>query len=679
MFSVPLRADEIQILGTGTQTDYNLPTHSYYKYSLTQQIYTATEIEGAGGGAGTINSIAFYNGGSAKTRNFSIYLVNTDKESFSGNSDWITVSANDMVFSGNVDMTANVWTTITFSNPFSYDGGNLAVVVDDNTGNDVSGMSCRIFTASSTQSIYYRNDGTNPDPTNPTISGIPTTNKNQIILDIDMASVTCAKPKNFQAESITAHTATLTWTAGAEGQSNWEVYVTTTATDVPDETTTPTYQVSSCSKALSDLTAQTTYYAYVRANCGDGDKSKWANKTFTTTREALAVDANHPYAQDFETNNDWGFTNGTLTNNWCWGSATNHGGAKAIYVSNNGGTTYEYAHGNTTIYASKLFNFAQGTYTFVFDWQANGESTYDYMRAALIPGDREFEAGTLPSGVSASALPGDWISLDGGKLNLQNSWQTRTAEATVSGTYTMVFLWRNDGSGGNQPPAAIDNISISYMTCPRPTGLTASNIGGRTATIAWTENGTATNWVLQYATNNGFTENVVETNVSGTATQEITGLTSETQYYVRVKSILGNEESSWSDVINFTTTATCQKPSLSYVTNSNTAYSGSVSWTGSADHYELIYSTAYSFNPGDEGVTQIDLDNVNTYTLQDLAPETTYRVKIRAYCGEEDGYSAWSNQVSFTTTATCVDHHLKLDGWNNRPRCVGYSLQDRIR
>ena len=65
LLSVPMKADEIQI-GSGTQTDANLPTHSYYKYSLTQQIYTATEIENAGGGAGTINSIAFYNGGSTK-------------------------------------------------------------------------------------------------------------------------------------------------------------------------------------------------------------------------------------------------------------------------------------------------------------------------------------------------------------------------------------------------------------------------------------------------------------------------------------------------------------------------------------------------------------------------------------------------------------------------------------
>lgn len=657
MFSVPLRADEIQI-GSGSQTDANLPTHSYFKYSLTQQIYTAAEIEEAGGGAGTINSIAFYNGGSAKTRNFSVYLVNTDKESFSNATDWITVSANDLVFSGNVDMTANVWTTITFSNPFSYDGGNLAVVVDDNTGNDISGMACRIFTASSTQSIYYRNDGTNPDPTNPTISGIPTTNKNQIILDIEMASVTCAKPKNFTVSNIAAHTATLTWAAGAEGQSNWDVYVTTTATDVPDENTLPTYQVTECTKSLSGLTTQTTYYAYVRSACGGDDgNSKWASTSFTITREALTIDAENSYSHDFETNNDWSFANGTFTNQWCWGSATNNGGEKAMYISKDGGTTYEYAHNALVVYASKLFSFAQGTYTFSFDWNANGESSYDFLRVALVPGDKTFTAGgSLPSGVTASALPSTWIALDGGsKLNQSSDWQNKVAETTLSGTYTMVFLWRNDGSGGNQPPAAIDNISISYMTCPRPTNLTASNVTGRTAVLTWKENGAANNWTLQYATDASFSANQVEISdgfiVNGNNVgYGLTGLNGETKYYVRVKS---NCDSSWSDVINFTTTPTCVKPTNVTATDI-TAYTATIGWSNGEegqDAWEISYSTSTQSNPENGIVVSA---STNPYTLDGLTPETSYYVYVRTDCGSEDGKSAWSSYKYFTTLATCV-------------------------
>ena len=655
MLSAHSFADEIQI-GSGTQKDYNIPTQSNYNYSLTQQIYTAAEIENAGGGAGSILSIAFYNDGTTKTRTWDIYLINTSKDDFTSGSDWITATNADKVFSGSVTMSAGTWTVIPVSS-FNYDGGNLAVVVDDNTNSCSYGMGCLIYTDpdSKTRCLYGRDDYTNYDPLNPITNGNAyVTFKNQIKLDIELASVTCAKPKNFTAISITAHEATLTWTAGAEGQSNWDVYMTTTANDVPDENTTPTYQVTECSKALTNLTTQTTYYAYVRANCGGGDKSKWANKTFTTTREALAVDANNPYSQDFETNNDWGFTNGTLTNNWCWGNTVNNGGQKSMYVSKDGGTTYEYAHGNTAIYASKLFNFGQGTYTFVFDWNAKGESTYDYLRVALAPGDVEFTAGTsLYSGVGTSSLPNGWIALDGGsKLNLKDNWQTQTAEANVSGTYTMVFIWRNDGSGGTQPPAAIDNISINFMTCPRPTNLTASNIAGRTATLTWTENGTATNWVLQYGTASDFT-GATSVSVSGTPSIELSGLTPETKYYARVKSVLGSDESSWSDVKDFTTTATCIKPT-SVTANNITAYTATIGWTNGEegqDAWEISYSTSTQSNP--ENGTVIAVES-NPYTLTELTPETSYYVYVRADCGSEDGKSAWSSSKYFTTLATCV-------------------------
>lgn len=647
--SASMRAEEVTI-GSGTTTNAWLPSQSYYKYSLTQQIYTAEEI----GGAGTINSIAFYNGGTEKTRTYDVYLVNTEKSSFSGSSDWVSVSSNDLVFSGSVTMTANGWTTISFTSTFDYSGDNLAVVVNDKTGDYSQGMECRVFTPSGDPgvvSLYASKDGyDNYDLSNPGNASGTVTFKNQIILDIEMASVTCAKPKSFTATNIAAHTATLTWTAGAEGQSNWDVYVTTNNTNDPGDNPSPIQQVTECSKALSDLEAQTTYYAFVRSACGgDNGNSKWAKTSFRTTRVALTVDATAPYSQDFETSNDWGFENGTLTNKWCLGGATNNGGAKSMYISNNNGQSNAYSNNSTTtVYASKLFNFAQGTYTFSFDWKANGENNWDYLRVALAPGDVEFTANT-----NAPNIPNTWIVLDGNnKLCLKDSWQTQTSEVSVSGTYTMVFLWRNDGSGGNQPPAAIDNISISYMTCPRPTALTASNVAGRTATLSWTENGTATNWVLQYATASDFT-GATSVTVSGSASKELSRLSPETKYYARVKSVLGSDESSWSDVKDFTTTATCVKPT-NVTANDITAHEATIGWTNGEEGqnaWEISYGTATLSNPENGNVIAT---NTNPYTLTGLTPETSYYVYIRANCGDEDGKSAWSSYKNFTTLATCI-------------------------
>ncbi len=933
MFSVPLRADEIQI-GSGTGKQYYLPSYSYYMYSLTQQLYTAEEL---GGIAGGINSIAFYNDGTTQTRNFDIYMVNTNKTCFSSRTDWVPVTSSDKVFSGNVTMTKGTWTTITFTTPFDYDGTNIAIMVDDNTNSASSSGSHAqylTFNVSNYQSIYAYSDGTNYDPSNPPTTGYSSSftyqqYKNQIKIDIVTAPVTCAKPSGLEATNISAYTATLDWTKGSEDQDTWEIYLTDNANDIPNDESEATISENVTKPyTLTSLTSSTTYYAYVRANCGSTNgKSKWSagcqfattciaitefpftetfddlttngeipmcwnNEEGTTTNEnyrwcynstygtghsgkcvrfdsfsntsgntnflktpvislpqspamqlrfwyknpkggdfsvfistdggqthetALAtgmtniadwtektldlsdykgednvvivfkgtsnygsndariylddvnvelaptcpkqnalhvteltsssvtldwtagnseqdhwdlfittdasvtpdanttptvtntnqkpythtglsdetiyfvfvrarcsdtdqsdwtdacrfvtpqipvvVDGEHPYSNDFETNNGWLFVNGDRPNQWWYGSAANNtpNGSKAIYISNDGGVTNSYTSSSEAkgvVYATKAFTFAEGVYSFTYDWRAKGNQYYDFIRVALVPASYEIVAtDNLPTGLSATSLPNGWIALDGGsKLINSDVWNTQTADEiqVAAGDYKMVFVWRNLSGAANQPPAAIDNISISYMTCPRPTNLTASDIAGRTATLTWTENGTATNWVLQYATNNSFTENLVETNVSGAATMNLSGLTPETTYYARVKSILGNEESSWSDVCNFTTTATCEKPTLSYVTNSNTAHSGAVSWTGNADNYELIYSTKTSFEPGEEGVIQIDLGNVNTYTLQDLTPETTYRIKVRANCGADDGYSQWSNQVSFTTTATCV-------------------------
>ena len=176
------RAEIVEIGDGGTTTNSYLPSYSFYNYSLSQQIYSADEI----GTAGTINSIAFYNGGSEKTRTYDLYLVNTTKNVFADNFDWIPVTAADKVFSGEVTMVAGDWTTITFDTPFAYDGvSNLAVVVDDNTNSWSSGMSCRVFNANGLQAIRVYSDPTNYDPADPSnYSGTVMDVKNQIQLDI---------------------------------------------------------------------------------------------------------------------------------------------------------------------------------------------------------------------------------------------------------------------------------------------------------------------------------------------------------------------------------------------------------------------------------------------------------------------------------------------------------------
>lgn len=170
-------------VGQANSTNTMLPSYSYYKYSLTEQIYTADEI----GGACHIGSIAFFNTGYEKTRDFTIYLVNTDKTTFSSNTDWIVPTTGQLVFSGQVVMAKDCWTTITFDSEFAYDGtSNLAVIVDDNSGNwSNNHMSCRVYDASGNQSLRIYSDNDNYDPHTPSsYSGTRMSVKNQIILGL---------------------------------------------------------------------------------------------------------------------------------------------------------------------------------------------------------------------------------------------------------------------------------------------------------------------------------------------------------------------------------------------------------------------------------------------------------------------------------------------------------------
>lgn len=178
-------------IGSGTTTNNYLPSYNYYNYSLTQQIYTASEI----GTAGTITSLAFYNEGEEKTRTYDFYLKTTNKSSFTGKTDWITVSASDKVFSGSVTMTPNAWTLIIFDTPFVYDGvSNLVVVADDNTGTYTNSphMACSAYSTSGSQAIYAYNDNTNYNPLSPPTTSSTNNNvlsvKNHILLGLEASA-----------------------------------------------------------------------------------------------------------------------------------------------------------------------------------------------------------------------------------------------------------------------------------------------------------------------------------------------------------------------------------------------------------------------------------------------------------------------------------------------------------
>ena len=163
--------NQIQIngrtIGNSRINHWGLPTGGG-KYNISQQIYTREEL----GASGTIKNLSFYNIGDLIQRNIDIYLVHTSKDSFNGEKDWIDVTSSDKVFSGKVTFKTEDWTQIGLRVPFEYNGtDNLAVIVNDNTGNSWLGMNFLTFPTTSNQALYQFSYDSDFDPTNLTEEG----------------------------------------------------------------------------------------------------------------------------------------------------------------------------------------------------------------------------------------------------------------------------------------------------------------------------------------------------------------------------------------------------------------------------------------------------------------------------------------------------------------------------
>ena len=191
------------IIGAPEDKNYDLPSYST-DYSSSQQIYTSEEI----GWSGTITGLSFFNTYEQTIRDYDIYMVHIDKTSFSSNTDWIAVTESDIVFSGEVTMTAGCWKTIVLDTPFAYNGtSNLAIVINDKTGNSfvygsTSSMSGRVFNTQAHQAIRYRGLSSF-NPYNPFgYSGSRLSVKNQIVLQMTPAFVISASANPTEAGII---------------------------------------------------------------------------------------------------------------------------------------------------------------------------------------------------------------------------------------------------------------------------------------------------------------------------------------------------------------------------------------------------------------------------------------------------------------------------------------------
>ena len=481
----------------------------------------------------------------------------------------------------------------------------------------------------------------------------------------------CVEPASIQVVEVTTNSVKFNCVAAAEGDS------LSYAIALPGVEPTEYTGVEANPVIVEGLEGSSEYVIYLRTECAT---SHSINISAVFQTKQVAVDMGSSFFEDFEGPNTWyGFN--TAANAWVRGEAAHNGeGTHALYVSNDGGETNGYAKsGPGIIYGAKLLNIEGGSYVFQFDWRAKGEGTstlYDYMRAALVPATAELVAGsTVPTGFGGTTLPEGCIAIDNSQaLNQSDTWQTSTSdEVTVpAGTYYLAFGWKWDSSGGSDPAAAVDNVSITKILCGKPGTPTIekANITSTSAEIAWLAEEGQTEWILALDTIAAFNKDSVDLQTVVTTNPYLAeNLLPEHTYYVYVRANCGeNGFSAWSARASFKTAKSCQKPDGLEVA-SITDSSAVVTWnTYGQNDFILTYGIGNAYADTVEVVG-------GTYTITGLEENTSYKVKVAATCDETQWTSAKTFKTACSPIAAVVENFDAITGSTSShvlPGCWDY-------
>ena len=180
--------------------------------------------------------------------------------------------------------------------------------------------------------------------------------------------------------------------------------------------------------------------------------------------------------------NGWQVSN-SANNPWVVGAAVSASPivGNSAYISNDGGVTNAYtAANNATNYFWRDVTVPSGEtiITLSLNYRLQGEASWDIFQVysaptSITPVGVATHPGsgptTVPAGITGATVIG------AGTLSTGVQTLTFSLPASLAGTtFRLIFSWKNE-TGGTQPPAAIDNISL---TSSLPSTFTASAIGG---------------------------------------------------------------------------------------------------------------------------------------------------------------------------------------------------------
>ena len=603
-----------------------------------QAIYTADELIAAGLAPGPISGIDLGFTSSTYAKEFTIFMGNTSTTSIN-NATLEDPNQFVQVYGPAAHPTGTSgWQHYDFTTPFVWDGTSsiiLTTFMNQPTGqSQTSSSGLTGYYVSANNKARYRYKDSNPFTLNDYNSGNSgSTYSYRASIHFYsfecLTASTCAAPAVW-ASNVTRDSIYLEWLPGAD-ESSWTVYMdtvllgTTTSTDF----------------AVGGLTGFTEYTFNVVNDCGD--------ETYvgTVTVTTLPDDAWNtlPVACTFDsTDMDgvWIRVNDNQINKWTIGMA---GDSRALMISDDGvNNTYNISSISAS-HAYMRIVLPAGEYAYSFDWRAYGESSLDYLLAYVVPDSYNPMAGSY-------SIPGNAIRIDGGSyLNQQGTWQTRSDvfNITDSGTYKIVFTWRNDGSVGTMPPAAIDNFQLALNTCPRPTSIVLDSVTQTSVTFHWVDNSAATTggYKIEY---NGTVDYTIDT------TYTATNLNPSTSYTFYVYSACSNDDTSLAITLNaFTDCGDAQVPYF----EDFEAYTASSStfpqcWTNFSNTSNYIQAT-YGVNSSNA----LHFAGPGVVVTPRVAIEGN-RILLSCWLRAESTTSSGSMHIGFTTDPTTLSDYVEI-------------------
>ncbi|MCR4965008.1 MAG: fibronectin type III domain-containing protein [Bacteroidales bacterium] len=504
-------------IGSGTTSQYILPLNTFYNYSYTQQIFTASEL---GVLDGTIPCIAFqYIHSSPQDKNIVVYMGNTDKSSFSGSTDWVPMSDLQQVFSGVIPFATggyDNWVNIPLDVPFEYDGSsNIVLAVLNNTGTYVT-SSDNTFTVhtASNKTLYVYQDGSAYTPATSTPSGTVSSNRNNVRFMVGPPPA-CATPTHLSVSNVTSNGADLNWD-GHDNASGFELVVVPEGSSLYNETP---ISIMDTFYTLTSLTDNTVYTVYLRANCSP-DNSNWKIAEFhTSCIPATTI----PYVANFDN-----MGTGTAAFPDCWerglgGTAGNYPYISSSYAHSGNGSLYFYSYTpNSAVARGQGLDLTNNYQPLVMSLYAyKTSSNYGRMEFGYMTDATDFSTFVSVKSIYPMDMP----------LTTWTEYKFALPES-VNGQviYPVVYCPYAPGSYSNY--VYIDDVTIDYgdASCMAAENLEVSNVSYTSALISWQPSSSDVDYVLAYT--NESTEMTTTLMVTGETSQLLTGLDTMTTYTV---------------------------------------------------------------------------------------------------------------------------------------------------